>query len=276
LETGLSSALAKDEWDKSRLHVSDISSCGRQTWYRIMYERHPEMFAMPKPGQDFKALLNFAVGHAYHEMIQKEFLIKRLGWCEPEDIEFRVKLPDGSLGGSVDAIIPTEKLDALCVQLGIPKVLAPGTHVVLDIKTKKDDTEVIRIPGRGKETKSTFHESLRKYFSMEYYTQVQIYMGLLDHYHKDRYPEVKAAIILYVNKNTGEFLPIGFRYDPEYFAGVLDKAEQLKVAIETESPPMREYTKSDGKCKGWMINGTLQYACPYFNLCHGQSKKEEF
>jgi len=266
-KAGLLAGLQNDSWDNSVIHVSDIESCARKIWYRIMYEKYPGKFSVEKPTKGLDDLVNLSLGHAYHELIQKMFLINALGWCSPEDVEFRAGSKGSLFRGSIDAIVPVEKINATAASVGLPGTNFPGTHVVLDLKTKKDPNEIMQVPGKGKITKYKFKEKVLKYPDMGYYTQVQTYMGLLEEFHKDLYPDVKAAIILYVNKNTGEFLPVGIPYDQEIYSAAKRKAIFIKQCVETQEAPPREYAKMEPKCRGYLFDEEYKYGCPFYKLC---------
>lgn len=265
-----------DDWGNGRFHLSDASSCARKIWYRIMIARYPELlqhWGVTRQARPLDEIINLQIGHAVHGWLQA--MLVKLGWCTPADIEVKVALPDYELKGSVDIVLSIQNYYRMCDMLGIPPNLQgkfPGTHIVVDIKTKKDKEEVERITINGKRDKKVTHsfpDDIMIHPSDEYYVQVQSYMGLLPELYPGRYPDIQRGIILYACKNNGAMFAVGMKKDETVLPMVKAKAALLKRHTAEAIPPPREYPKGHGKCQGWPENGALRYACPYYQLCHG-------
>lgn len=253
----------KDDWGQESFHISDASNCARKIGYRILIGNNHSSSTAWKgyvPNKTIEDEMTFFVGHAIHERLQ-DILVKRLKWCKQEDIEVKVSVPEINLRGSADAVVSTTSFGDTY----------KGSHILLDIKSKKDDVEVIRTPGKGKVTQHSFPDNIKKYPNEEYFIQVQTYMYLLPKLYPERYPEINTAVLLYVCKNNGLVYCTSCEYDPQYGESVIERVKYIKTFTDTGELPPREYSKSEGKCRGWLIDGKYQYGCPYYNICYSKN-----
>ena len=188
-------------------------------------------------------------------------------WCKKEDIEVSLKIPELNLKGSIDAVISIARYHEICESLGIPKEQRgnlTGTHVILDIKTKKDAQ---RQNQHTYQYSHTFPDDIINYPSLQYYVQLQCYMYLISKLYPERYPDVQFGILLFVCKNDGRMYAICIRKDISIGKGIEEKAARMMQALKDHIAPTREYGKSEPKCCGWQIEGEYQYGCPYYELC---------
>ena len=261
-----------DGWGQKNFHLSDASKCSRSIWFRIMLNTYPEFKKMVEykdEPKDFVQQLNFSIGHAMHEWLQKYF-VEKMHWCTWDDIEVAIRLAEINLKGSIDCLVPVEKLLELCQHFGIQAPPLTGTHVVIDFKTKKDEMVSLRIPGKPKVSSHTFPDDILKYPSTGYITQLQSYMTLAEKLHPEKYPEINAGILLYVCKNDGRSFAVSIEKDPLVWDMVYEKATKIRDAVETATPPPPEYAKTEKECCGF---GNY-HACPYFHICwSGQDLK---
>lgn len=276
-----------DTWDESKFHLSDATKCHRSLWYRMMRATNPEFSAaLPEATRSVQEQMNLDIGHAVHGLIQDSLV--RMGLCTPEDIEVPVCDTEINLKGSVDAILSMDAvlqmLEHVTIQLvykdsgtvsdlptsrlGEKLRARGGTHVILDIKTKKDQEEVTRKPNRDKIVTHTFPDKIMQYPEEAYSTQVQCYAHLAEENYPTRYPIIRDMIILYFCKNNGGLFAVYLERDDDAYAAVKAKGVRLQRAMETQVPPPQDYTRSNGKCRGWLENGVYRYGCPHYAYCY--------
>ena len=264
-----------DSWGKGNFHLSDAADCTRKIWYRIMMDKFPELkttLGYIEPEASIDMQMNLSIGHGLHEQLQTAF-VKKMKWCNDADVEIPLVIPELCLKGSVDLVVPVEAVLRSANELGITNLPAlTGTHIVIDIKSKRDDVVKISKPGRPTERTHSFPDKVMKYPDDKYYIQIQSYMKLLPELYPERYPEINLGLFLYVCKNDGRTLVVACEKDEEAGNIVKAKAAKMKTSIEEKIAPPREYTKSNNACKGWptiMDNGSteMKYGCPYYDIC---------
>ena len=261
-EKALSSTQPKDTWGQESFHLSDASSCLRKIYYRMIGTPREHVFDM-----------NLAIGHAVHGTLQYN-MVKNLGWCTDEDIEVPISIPELNLKGSVDAVVSTEQYRSSCKALGISPLDIPGSHFILDFKTKKDEAKVSRVYNQGKTTQHTFPGSILQYPDQGYFLQLQAYMGLLGECYPERYPDIQYGLLLYVCKNDGRFFSVGLNRLPGAAAFVKERAQLIKTAIENKQPPPQEYGPLEGNCRGWLCDGSYKYSCDFYKTCWHRTPTE--
>lgn len=262
-----------DTWDNGKFHLSDATKCHRALWYRIMRATDPEFHVALPPQNDgpLWTRTSLDVGTACHELLQSALTFS--GLCLPSEVERRVWDDTVGATGSMDAILSLERARELLLPYMADDehrqlfLNLKGSHIVVDIKTKKDKEEVTKKYGAGKTTTYSFPSSIIKYPDAGYYTQVQCYMHLAMQCYPQEFPDVRHAIILYLCKNNGKFFAIQVDYDPTVYAKVREKAILVKQHVASKTPPPRDYPKEDGHCCGWLNNGVYEYACPHYGYC---------
>jgi hypothetical protein len=269
---------SNDSWDQTAFHVSDAASCSRRIALRMLRARHQELRdAWRPPIVPVEQEITLNIGTAVHKEFQR-ICVEEMGLCGWEDVEVGVGIPD-LLTGSIDQLLTTERERELCLRFGLPLpelVDSAETHVVVDWKTKNDKAEVTRVTGKGKFVGHTFPTDILKYDQKPYYVQVQSYMGLGMRCYPERYPVIRRAYVFYICKNDGRLFATTCSYDPAVLHAVQEKAVRVQGLVAANQLPPREYSQWDGACRGWMIDGELQYACPYQQLCWNDRLVQEF
>lgn len=264
-----------DSWGKGNFHLSDAADCSRKIWYRIMMDKYPDMkttLGFIEPDDSLEQRLNLILGHGLHEQLQSIF-VKKMKWCKDADIEVPLIIPELSLKGSVDIVVPVDVVLKSAERLGITNLPAlTGTHIVIDIKSKRDDVTIVSKPGKPKMREHSFPDKVMKYPDDKYYVQIQSYMKLLPELYPERYPEINLGLFLYVCKNDGRTLVVACEKDEQAGGIVKEKAKMMKTAVESKIAPPREFTKSNNTCKGWPTiaedgSTVLKYGCPYYDIC---------
>lgn len=173
--------------------------------------------ATERPTPTAKQQITFSIGHAIEKVV--------IDYLMESGIQiYRLKetLRDESLPnfqGHIDAVIHKD---------GVP-------YAVLDVKSCKDTYFNVFV-----------RDGLRKW-SEQYYAQLQAYMGFM---------KLKYAVLLAVNKNTGEMHEEWLMFDPIYYDSLVYKANKILNASE---PPKR-------------VNNAPFYVtckmCPFNKICH--------
>lgn len=197
--------------DKRRTYIG-ASQIGHPCERKIWYEHHEG-----EPVFSNKLRMTFELGHAIEKVLLANLEKSGLEIVKNDDIK-RMELE--SLGGTPDAIVKHE--DKL---------------YIVDIKTANDSSF------------NTFMKKGLKEWSLQYYLQLIVYMGLFG---------IGQAILLAINKNTSEMHEEVIQYDEVEFSALRWKAITIKNA---EAPPER-INKNPGFyiCRG----------CPFKLKCHGE------
>ena len=262
----------EDTWGNQYFHISDAQACGRKIWYRIMLARDPDLYKawdFQEADDTIEQVLTFGTGHAMHGLLQ-DHLVKHMAWCAPEDIEVPLRLPHLNMKGSVDAVAPVERYYQCSDLFGIGRErtgIIPGSHFVVDVKTKGDEVKSKWSPREGKTTTRKFPDDIINYPDAKYFVQLQCYMTLLPRLYPERYPDVQRGYLLYVCKNDGRVFCIGVDKDDSIWDGIEQKAIFVMDCVERQIPPPRDYSRSHRECRGTLIDGSYKYACQYQGLC---------
>jgi len=258
----------EDTWRQDSFHLSDAADCLRRSWYRIMLASHPELRDewryIPDTETDAQHKI-FYTGHCLHAFLQNLFV--EAGWLTEEDVEVPVDVPAWNTHGNADAVMSVARYYELCELLGIPdkeRGVVPGTHIVLDIKTKGSKLIPRKAMGlEGNGLIDTFPESIFKWPSTHYYMQMQGYMHLLSAQYPKRYPNIQRAYLLYVCKTDGRPFAVGIARDEDGYDMLEQRASTVVEAVASKVPPIREFAPTERECCG---KGQWQ-KCSYNEIC---------
>lgn len=193
--------------------------CERKIWYQ--YKDY-------KQENSAKLKLTFDLGHRIESLI--------LDYLEKSDIRVRRPLESNNnlFCADLDFTTFSGHMDAI---IEIPD---KGIIAVLDIKTAKA---------------SSFQKFVKhglREWNMQYYAQLQAYMGMTG---------IKLAVLLALNKDTSDLHEEWFRFDSSYYEELRTKA--MRIAEDDEVPPER-------------INKNpcfyLCSMCGYKKVCHSEEK----
>lgn len=171
----------------------------------------------------------FQVGHFWHQWLQY-ITLHKLEFCTPEAIEKRVIRSWGGGKEVAKAVITEHGLSAgdwkappfhaVAGSGDVAPLEAPGWTGIVDYKTMNSNSFAQqRIPER---------------FNAKYECQINIYMDLF---------EQGEAIILPINKDTGEFKEFLYERNQDLIDIIYEKWEFVSACISAESAPTTDDDK---------------------------------
>lgn len=222
-----------DPWNIEKFHISDSSDCVRAIALRMLGYKGEEWDKKPQ-----------IIGSAIHNHVQG--LLLRGGFVKREDIEVRVEDLALNLAGSADIIISGHQLKRVVESL-------PGEEsasYLLEIKSKGDNLVASGDSSFEKYTKDP---------ELSHIAQVQGYM---------EYLEIDWALIIYINKRTGESVGFWVKRDATTGKMIKEKALYIKEFVDRKELPPHPYNIDDEKCIGKQRrDGTRYFICPWQKVC---------
>ncbi len=226
---------SRKSWQPKNVYASGIKNCARQQAMGIIGFKPAESDKQLENPQ-WNVVADF--GSALHELVER--WLKELGISVKS--EYRVKYEtDGQvvLSGRVDHRVKVEDitLDQPEESVLTAKIARQSREAILDVKTVgskdfKQGAHGPKMPG--------------------YVAQLSVYCHL---------EGVKTAIILLVNRDSGELAEYEFDYNPEFAEKMLRRAKGVTDwAAMKRLPPAEEWAGSDGSfgCKAF---------CPFYRQC---------
>lgn len=214
---------AHNEGHRPHMGASLIGhECARHVWLTWRWAES-EVF-------EGRMLRLFQSGHLQESRLVED--LRRIGVevqeRAPDGSQWRVSAIGGHFGGSMDGA-------------GLGVIEAPKTWHVLEFKTSNDKgfTKMVK-------------EGVQK-AKPQHYAQMQVYMGLTG---------MTRALYLMANKNTDDIHSERVRFDKDFFAATMAKAERLVKM--TEPPEKLSQDPSFFVCK----------FCKFHSQCHGDQVPE--
>jgi hypothetical protein len=225
----------RNSWQPKNVYASGLKNCARSQMLGIAGFTPAESDKQQENPQ-WNVVADF--GSALHELVEK--WLKELGISVKS--EYRVKYAvEGKsvVTGRVDHRVRVDhiELDQPEDSVLTAKITRQSREAILDVKTVgskdfKQGAHSPKMPG--------------------YVAQLSVYCHL---------EGVKTAIILLVNRDSGELMELEFDYDPEYAEKMLRRAKGIvDWATANRLPPAEEWAGSDGSfgCKAF---------CPFYRQC---------
>lgn len=226
---------SRKSWQPKNVYASGLKNCARSQMFGIAGFRGEESDKQ-KENPQWNVVADF--GSALHELVER--WLKDLGISVKS--EYRVKYEaEGKvvISGRVDHRVRVEdiSLDQPEDSVLTAKIARQSREAILDVKTVgskdfKQGAHGPKMPG--------------------YVAQLSVYCHL---------ENVSTAIILLVNRDSGELAEFEFDYDPEYAEKMLRRAKGVvDWAAVKRLPPAEEWAGSDGSfgCKAF---------CAFYRQC---------